>query len=256
MKIKNEELSKIIGDKKRIVIFSGAGVSTYSNISDYKNGEEFYSNIKKDYYEPREILTNRVFNKDKPLFFEYFRKLTENLNDKIPNNSHLFAKYLFDNEKLEGVITQNIDGLYDNLIPEDKISYIHGKYNEYNCVKCNKKINLEDTYISKKGNLLSNCHDFIVKPSVVLYGENFQNEPLNKYMSFLENADCLIVMGTELDIVAHNKSVGQFHGTKILLNKNDVSIFKYQKTMYSSFEEKYATDWDFKIIGDLNELFE
>lgn len=255
MDITNNELMDIIKNKKKIAIFSGAGVSTESNISDYKYGEEFYSKIMDDFYEPRDILTTSMFQKNKPLFFEYFQHLTDALDNKKPNKSHLFAKYLYDEGKLLGVITQNIDGLYDTLLPENKISYIHGKYNEYICTKCKNKISLDDTHLSKKGNRLSNCHDFIVKPNVTLYGDNFSTDSLLKYNKFISESDCIIVMGTELDIIFHNKTIGNYKNTKILLNRNDVAIYKYYNSLYSNFEDKYLVDWDLKIIAELDTLF-
>lgn len=250
--IKNDELNNLLSNFSKIVIFSGAGVSTNSEISDYKNGFEFYSNIFKDYFEPREILTSYMFNKNKPLFFEYILSLFDNLNNKKPNNSHYFVRDL--GENLLGVITQNIDGLYDNIIPDDKLSYIHGKYNKFVCTKCKKNIDLKDTYLSKKGVLLSNCHNFVVKPNIVLYGENFDEKEVIKYKTWLKEADCIVVMGTELDINTHNINIGESNAVKILVNNNDVQLYKNSKSLYSFHNDVQHINWDYKFLGELNNI--
>lgn len=247
-------LKDVIAKYNNIVIFSGAGVSTLSGISDYKNSEMFWSSMREDYYTHQEIMSESTFRKDKELFFSYYSKMVANLKEKEPNKSHYFAKELYDLGKLKGVITQNIDGLYNDLIPKDTLCEIHGNAFTYTCTKCkNEELLEEQTYLSKRGVLHSKCCDFLVKPNVVLYGENFKDSEREKYSSFLKGADCIIVMGTELDVVTHNYNIGALNDVfKVLVNNNKVALKKENTFGYSS--TVYDVAWDLEIIGDLNTL--
>ena len=248
----NEELESIIDKYSNILIFSGAGVSTLSGIRDYKNNELYWSNIKQDYFTHQEIMSEDTFRKDKPLFFEYYQSLSEKLRDKKPNKCHYFAKELLEKGKLTGVITQNIDGLYNSLIPKDKLCEIHGSSFAYKCVKCGNTISEKQTYISKKGILHSYCCNFIAKPNVVLYGESFGEENQELYKSLMKKADCILVMGTELDVVSHNMAIGDSNTFRVLINNKSVILNKLQRFGYTN--EISTLDWDRELIGDFNTI--
>lgn len=248
----NEELKNILDRYSNILIFSGAGISTLSGINDYKNSELYWSNIKQDYFTHQEIMSDDTFRKEKPLFFEYYQSLSENLKGKEPNKCHYFAKELLEKGKLTGVITQNIDGLYNSLIPKEKLCEIHGSSFSYKCVKCGTTITEDQTYLSKKGILHSSCCNFIAKPTVVLYGESFEKENQELYKSLMKKADCILVMGTELDVVAHNMALGESNAFKVLINNKSVALNKLQRFGYTT--EVLNLAWDKEFIGDFNTI--
>lgn len=246
----HKALENVIENFSNIVIFSGAGVSTGSGISDYRDSDLYWSKIKEDYYTHQEIMTSYIFNTQKDLFFEYYLHLYANLENKEVNNAHLFAKKLDDLGKLKGVITQNIDGLYDNLISEDKLCTIHGNAFKFKCLKCGGLMGLEETVMSKRGILHSKCHNFLVKPDVVLYDESFKKEDGEKYNELLASADCIIVMGTDLGVITHNLNIGNSAAYKVLVNKNLFNLYKETPFSYDP-NGKIETDWDLVLLGNM-----
>lgn len=250
----HKELLDIISKHNKIIVFSGAGVSVQSGIQDYKSSGDYWSDLRKNYYEHSEIMSKRMFEKDKQLFFEYFFNFQDKMLGLKPNPNHYFAKDLESLGKLSGIITQNVDGLYNELVNKEKICSIHGDITKFNCIKCNNIISKEDIYFSKKGIPHSSCCDWLIKPRVVLYNENFYEKETEQFLDLFETSDCIIVMGTELDIVDHNNKIANFNGTKVLINKNDVKLFSNQNFgWYDSYTVR-PVSWDYKFIGDFTEF--
>ena len=107
----NEELKKIIDNSKRIVFFGGAGVSTESNIPDFRSETGLY-NAQREYgYSPEQMLSHSFFVQKTEVFYDYYKN---NLiyRDAMPNRAHLALAKLEEEGKLIGVVTQNIDGLH------------------------------------------------------------------------------------------------------------------------------------------------
>ena len=245
----DNRLKEVINTYDNIVIFSGAGVSTLSGISDYKSGFDYWSAHKEDYFSHQEIMSNRMYELDKPLFFEYYQKMVEGLKNKEPNAAHYLANELQITGKLLGVITQNIDGLYDGLIPKEKLCEIHGNIKGYTCVKCGEFVEDVNVSASKRGILHSDCCNWIVKPNVVLYGEVFKKEYAVKYKEMLKKADCILVMGTRLDVLTHNVEIGSSNAFKVLINNDKVPLYKRKYGTYSM--DNVEINWGLEIIDDV-----
>lgn len=251
----DKRLQEVIDKYNKILIFSGAGVSTDSEISDYKNGDLYYSKLYEDYFTHQEIMDSYVFNKNKNLFFEYYISLLNNLKNKKSNYNHYFAQNLDRSGKLLGVITQNIDGLYSKLIDNEKLCEIHGNAFEFVCCKCKRTLSESETYLSKKGIMHSKCHDFLVKPNVVLYGEPFNDLKREQYFNLLDEADCILVIGTELKVITHNNNIAKSKAYKVLLNKDNVQLERPYVGLYSNYKS-VECDWDLQILGDLKNIIE
>ena len=105
------ELSKIIQASENIVFFGGAGVSTESNIPDFRSEKGIY-NIKSKYnFPPETMLSHSFFINQTSLFYDFYKTSMIFPNAK-PNLAHLTLAKLEQMGKLKAVITQNIEGLH------------------------------------------------------------------------------------------------------------------------------------------------
>ena len=107
----DERLKKIIDESDNIVFFGGAGVSTESNIPDFRSEKGLYK-AKTEYgMSPEEMISHSFFVNHTETFFDYYKK---NLiyPDAKPNKAHRALAKLEAQGKLKAVVTQNIDGLH------------------------------------------------------------------------------------------------------------------------------------------------
>lgn len=236
------EVESLINQSNKIAVLSGAGVSTLSGIKDFRGTDGLYK-TKVYGLTPERILSSYFFTTHRELFYKYYMEHMVVPDTLEPNTIHQYTKQLSDEGKLVGVITQNIDGLYQKTgLPEHKLVEFHGNGNTWVCIKCKKKVSVEDIrYNTKTGNYFSPCHDFIVRPDIVLYDEMFSKESITKADEIYRDAGTLVVMGTLLDIVYHKDKVRTFKGSIILVNDTYVDLGNRQ--------------WDAVYLGNIQDVW-
>lgn len=218
---KYEILKQIIKENKKIVFFTGAGISVPSGIPDFRSESGLYN--EKDYkgYKPEEIISHHFFMENPSLFYKFYKSKMIFPNAK-PNLAHL---YIADLEKDHEVIvvTQNIDGLHQKA-GSTKVIELHGTIHKNKCLKCHKEYSLEE--ILKMGDVpyCTNCHG-LIKPQVVLYEEQLIEEDIDKALEAISKADVLIIIGTSLVVYPAAGFVRYFKGKHlILINKDETSL--------------------------------
>jgi len=211
------ELKSIIQKSDNIVFLGGAGVSTESNIPDFRSEEGLYNS--KEKYPPEVILSHSFFMKHPYLFYSFYKSKMIYKEAK-PNKAHLALAKIEEKGKLKAVITQNIDGLHQ-LAGSKKVLELHGSVHRNYCMKCNKAYSLEDV-INSEG-IIPYCKACggMIKPDVVLYEEPLDSQILHKSIHYISNAEVLIVGGTSLVVYPAAGLVDYYKGKHlILINKS------------------------------------
>ena len=214
---KIQQLQEIIDTSDNIVFFGGAGVSTESGIPDFRSESGIFKSLEKYGDRPENLVSHTYFSNHTEKFFEYYRD-TLVFNDAEPNPAHLKLAELEKNGKLRAVITQNIDGLHQKA-GSNNVLELHGSIHRNYCQICEKEYSL-DFILESEGIPRCECGG-VVKPDVVLYEEPLDNTVLAYAISYIQNADTLIIGGTSLVVYPAAGLINYFHGDNlVLINKS------------------------------------
>lgn len=214
-----EQLREMIRGAKRIVFFGGAGVSTASGIPDFRSAQGLYAE-EQDGLSPEMILSKSFFYLQPEKFFDYYRKHLL-YPDAKPNAAHRYLFELEKQDKLRGIVTQNVDGLHRQA-GNIRVYELHGNVHENHCMECGAAYPMEKV-LRSQGIPRCECGG-VIKPDVVLYGE-----PLEKYVCIgarreITNADLLIVAGTSLAVEPAASFTEDFRGKHlVIINREETS---------------------------------
>lgn len=217
----DERLKKVIDESENIVFFGGAGVSTESNIPDFRSESGLYHAQQKYGHSPETMLSHTFYVNHTEMFFKYYK---ENLiyPDAQPNDAHKALAKLEEMGKLKAVITQNIDGLHQKA-GSRKVYELHGSVLRNYCEKCGAFHDVDyimDENHCEKGVPHCSCGGR-VKPDVVLYEEMLDDSCIQGAVEAIEKADTMIIGGTSLVVYPAAGLINYFRGRHlVLINKS------------------------------------
>ena len=213
------KLKEIIEKSKKIVIFSGAGLSTNSGIPDFRSADGLYNQKTKSNIRPEEIISHSFFISNPSEYYQInFSKMVY-LNAK-PNLAHKYFAKLEEEGKVLAVVTQNIDNLHQEA-GSKRVYELHGSIMRNNCMKCHKFYSLKDIFNENYEVPRCSCGG-IIKPDVVLYEEGLNDEVVSNALYAISEADTIIVTGTSLTVYPAAGFLRYFRGENlILLNKSE-----------------------------------
>ena len=218
---KIEKFKAIIDECEHIVFFGGAGVSTESGIPDFRSKDGLYNqhDVKFDRYSPEYLLSIDCLEDRPKVFYEFYRQKL-NVEGIMPNKAHYKLAEMEKKGKLDGVITQNIDGLHQKAGSRN-VKEIHGSTLRNYCMKCHKPYPAD--YIFKAEGDIPLCPECkgMVRPDVTLYGESLPTTAWNDSIRLVFNADCLIIGGTSLVVNPAASLAYRFPGKYLVIINRD-----------------------------------
>jgi NAD-dependent deacetylase len=223
---KINKLSEYINNAQNIVFFGGAGVSTESGIPDFRSSSGIYNS--KEYDEPPEVMLSRTYffyNTDK--FYEFYK-------DKMlypeaqPNEAHKTLAKLEQAGKLKAVVTQNVDDLH-RIAGSKNVIELHGSAHRNICLKCKKVFDLNYIIKSEKTPVCDECAG-LIKPDIVLYEEQLNEQAVLSAVKHISEADMLIVGGTSLAVYPAAHYISYFYNKKNPAKKS--AIINKSETLY------------------------
>ena len=206
-----KRLQEMIDDSERIVFFGGAGVSTESDIPDFRSADGLYQQKYK--YSPEQIVSHTFFVHRTESFYEFYKEKMMFLDAK-PNAAHKKLAELEEAGKLTAVITQNIDGLHQAAGSKNVLE-LHGSIHRNYCQSCRK---FYDAAYVKGSEGIPKCScGGTIKPDVVLYEEGLDQNTLTGAIRAISEADVLIVGGTSLAVYPAAGLLDYYNGNKLVL---------------------------------------
>lgn len=195
----NDRISIIaqkIAEGGRNVIFTGAGISTESGISDYRSKGGIWDKFRPIYFDE--------FMSSEKARIEYWKRKSELYLDLIkakPNPAHMSIFKLHKIGLIKAVITQNIDGLHqESGLPEDKIIELHGSNRRVRCMSCGKTSSIHEAQKRIEGGDLApecNCGGFL-KPDTISFGQTMPVKEVEKAAALCQHCSFLMVVGSTL----------------------------------------------------------
>ncbi len=218
MNEKVEQLADMLKSSENIVFFGGAGVSTASNIPDFRSSDGLYSKKLNKQFSPEQAVSHTFLMRYPEEFYEFYTKHLI-YPDAKPNACHVALAKLEEMGKLKAIVTQNIDGLHQAA--GSKVVYeLHGSVHRNYCSKCGTRYDNAEYILKAAG--VPKCEKCggDVRPEVVLYEEGLDQDVVNGAVTAISQADMLIIGGTSLVVYPAAGLINYFHGTKLIqINK-------------------------------------
>ena len=208
---KIEKLSEMLKQSENVVFFGGAGVSTESGIPDFRSVDGLY-NQKYD-FPPETILSDGFFYGHTEEFYRFYRDKMLCL-DAEPNAAHLWLAEAEKAGKLSAVVTQNIDGLHQKA-GSKRVYELHGSVHRNYCLKCGNMFDAE-FILHSEGVPRCECGGMI-KPDVVLYGEQLDDAVVTGAVRAIASCDMLIIGGTSLAVYPAAGLINYYRGDRLVI---------------------------------------
>ena len=191
------QLASFIHSSNNILIFTGAGISTDSGISDYRSKGGLWQR-----FQP---VTLQEFLSDENKRKEYWQHKLElffSLQTAQPNEGHRAIAALEQSGRLKGVITQNIDGLHQMAgTPKHKLLELHGTNREIVCLECGDILPWEEIFLRLKNGeeapLCQKCNG-LLKPNTISFGQNLNSVTLEESFRWAAQCDLFLAVGSTL----------------------------------------------------------
>ena len=210
------ELAERFGRARRAVFFGGAGVSTASGIPDFRSADGLYHQHFK--YPPEEMLGHGFFMTHTEEFYQFYRERMICLTAR-PNRAHEKLAELEREGSLAAVVTQNIDGLHQ-AAGSREVYELHGSVHRNICQKCGATYSAEWVLGTEGVPRCERCGG-LVKPDVVLYGEQLDEHVLLASVQAISRADLLVIGGTSLVVYPAAGLVDYFRGSDLVIVNRD-----------------------------------
>jgi len=197
-----DEITKAVHSLQRanrILVFTGAGISTNCGVPDFRGPNGLYSRVKEQYGLPygEALFDISYFQQQPEAFYNFSKELF--CDEMEPSLSHHFLAKLEEQGKIEILVTQNIDMLH---IRSGSINVVecHGTYQSGHCLSCGKSFPLSEFEQAMKAGEVPHCScGGVLKPDIVFFGETLP-ESFNHLLSNPPEADLLLVLGTSLTV--------------------------------------------------------
>ena len=209
--------AKLLQEAHYAIALTGAGSSTPSGIPDFRSpGTGLWEKAN-----PMQVASIYAFRRRPQAFYDWIRPLAETLLDAEPNPGHKALAELEGEGYLKAIVTQNIDDLHQRAGSREVLE-LHGHLRKATCLDCYHVLPtpalLDDFLTSREMPRCPECGG-VLKPNVVLFGEQLPVKVFNAAMRHVRRADLMLVVGSSLEVMP----VSQFplqvrdHGGRLIV---------------------------------------
>jgi NAD-dependent deacetylase len=226
-----QQIAQRINDAQKIVIFTGAGISTESGIADFRGPDGLWQK-----YDPDDFYITKFMasHENRARYWGLMKELYPTLAYAQPNPAHYAITQLEQRGKLLAVITQNVDNLHQKAGTSPQLVIeLHGTLHTAHCLSCGKTYLMEEIWqqLNKGMIQVPECSDCggIVKTSGVSFGEALPQEALNRAIAYSQQCDLFIVIGSSLVVypAAEMPLIAKRHGATLVIVNAEETPFDH-----------------------------
>ena len=219
-----KQIAQWINTSKRIIIFSGAGLSTESGIPDFRSPGGVW-----DKYNPEDFYFQNFIASEtsREKYWQMATEMWEPIKQAQPNPAHLAIAEMEKLGKLDCVITQNIDGLHFKAgNSEEKVLQLHGTAIFVSCLSCKKRYDRDQIQDRiKKAQKAPRCDDCggLLKPATISFGQSMPEKETQEAYHRSSICDLFIVIGSSLVVqpAASMPIVAKRNGARLVIINRD-----------------------------------
>ena len=196
-----DEVAGLIADAERVLVFTGAGVSTESGIPDFRGTDGIWHKYNPEDFTIQKFLSDRQVRKTQ------WRLLSTgdlSMSKVQPNPAHYAITELENMGKLYGVVTQNVDGLHQKAgVSQQKIFQLHGDLSHAVCLGCGRRYPMDMVAEWLKQGMDDPAWHLcmgMLKPDAVLFGEQLPIKILMESERRSRKCDVCMVLGSTLSV--------------------------------------------------------
>ena len=199
-----EQIAKVaalIRSADRVLVFTGAGISTESGIPDFRGADGIWTKFDPEDFTIQKFLSDKRARK---LHWSLLSDGDLSMFKAEPNPAHVAVTQLSKTGKLYGVVTQNVDGLHQKAgLQEEMVFQLHGDLSHARCLDCNSRFPMQTVAAWLQEGIeepvCQKCNGML-KPDAVLFGEQLPIDILTEAERRSRNCDLCIVLGSTLSV--------------------------------------------------------
>jgi NAD-dependent deacetylase len=198
MNVDQPSLVEYLRRAQRILVFTGAGISTGSGIPDFRGPQGVWKRRKPVYYQ--DFMSSEAARIE---HWDYKLEGWEAFRDAKPNAVHRAIVKLEQAGKLLMVLTQNIDGLHALAgTTADRLVELHGTNSQVECQSCRQRSDpaphFEYFRLHRKAPVCA-CGGFL-KPATISFGQDLNEKELKRAEDAALKADLVVALGSTLSV--------------------------------------------------------
>lgn len=191
-------LSDHLRGARRVLLFTGAGISTRSGIPDFRGPQGVWTRRQPVYYQ--DFMSSEAARIE---HWDYKLEAWEAFRDAQPNDVHRAIVRLEEAGKVEMVVTQNIDGLHTLAgTSAQRLVELHGTNSLIECQSCQARSEPQphfDFFRAHRTTPLCACGGFL-KPATISFGQSLDARELRRAQQATESADLVVTLGSTLSV--------------------------------------------------------
>jgi len=217
---KMDTVSDFFMESSKIVVFTGAGMSTESGIPDFRSPGGIW-----DQYDPNELTYQKFLSSQasREKYWERQKMLWPLIAAAEPNAGHLAIAELYKMGKLDCIITQDGDSLHQRSgVPDKKVIELHGTWTRALCLQCGKKYPSAEVQVRlEAGEKVPTCESCggTMKPDVIQFGQSLPEWEIREAQKRAAECDMLLACGSSMVVypAAEMPLVAKNNGAKLVI---------------------------------------